>query len=506
MLRQKQRISIVIMVGMLAGVAGCGAPASSALPSPSPEEIWWPRVLEQDSATTQKYQNPQTFQADWADSTGKLKITVDASVQIPDRPGYAVAQLAVQSFDQTKLDRIQAAVAPQGAMIYRGDSAPAGVPNDNWFPTKQRSDLETEITHYDTLLSQEDSLLNRLKQTDKELYEKEKDNVQSMIEQDKSWLEQMPKGFCESAVEKMTPITMVDPEAGGSVHYLIDAGKPTKALCYVLQDTSGLCSMAYQNYGLRIYDGRIYEPNENGGRVNQTHEDLAGSKIGYQEAYKQAEALLKTLGVDGRMELANTWGGTSYTIETQDDRPCYYFSFVNGHNGLIDRDVFWAQRHYNAGAAQAETFQEVLTLGIDEEGLVELSWQSPYAVMVVKDNVQIMSFSQLMDQRACSMDWLAAQLGTYEVKDMTSYATVESDRLEVNAVELVYSTIAYQGTSYLVPTWNFYGKWTRKYTDISYSVEPGSTNENNELIKEGPLCCLFSLNAIDGSVVARTNS
>lgn len=496
MYTKSKRVVLLILTGcVIMGLSGCGK-TSSEKPDPGTEEIWWQKALEQKSVEQYRYQAPEIFQDQWEDSTGKLKVVIDANICMPDEPGYAIEALTQHPVNETFLQRIQSAVVPAGEMLYKADDTIQGWPEDMYVPRMSKKDMQTWIDYFVTTLQDPNSPLNQIKDTDPERYDFGKTVLEESLGQYREQIGQLPDGFCETSTEK---IALENAEATSA--YLFEAGKPTQALLYIMHDITGYYSISFSNKGLYDYSGSMYQPNTYGGQINTDQENLQGSKLIYQQAYSQAKSLADTLGIGQRMQRANSWSG-HVNIGGVDIRPCYYFSFVNAQNGLIDRDVFWAQRKFSSENT-ADTARETFIVCVDDEGIVSFDWMNPCSVERAKENVLLMDFAQMMEQRKGRMDILADMLGTYEVSDLRGDAVVESDRLEVNTVELCYCTMDYEGQTYLVPTWNFYGKWTRKYKNASDSVEPDRTNENSELTYEGSLCCLFSVNAIDGSIVIR---
>lgn len=495
MLKTYKTFIVFLLIGALSlNLIGCGSSTPSNTNTAQKES--WQKVLTQDETEEYCYQAPDRIQEEWNDDTGKLKVIIDAEVKIPEESGYPIASLTQQPIDSVFLETLQNAVVPSESILYKADDTKWS--ENMYVPTMSQSDIQAWINYLQTILLDDNSILNKAKDTNTEQYESSKVILEDTLKQYQTILDEIPPGFCETSVQNLSLYNANDIST-----FLFDAGKTTKAMINISHDITGFYHISFNNKGFLDYSGSMYLPNTLGGQVNNTQSNLENSNITYMDAYNQAIKLTESLGVNQRLKLCNSWSGYA-NIAGLDLKSCYYFSFDNAQKGLINKDMFWAQKRIDQQNS-SPIVTETLIVCVDDDGIVSFDWINPCSINTIKENVQLMDFSQLMDQEKSSINIVANVLGTYKQNDLGNEEVVESDTLEIHTIDLCLNALSYDGQIYLIPAWNFNGKWTRKYTQKNYSVEPEITNEESELVYEGPLCCLFSINAIDGTIISYKN-
>ena len=125
---------------------------------------------------------------------------------------------------------------------------------------------------------------------------------------------------------------------------------------------------------------------------------------------------------------------------------------------------------------------------IDDTGIVEFVWESPYEIAeTVTEFSALKSFDEIEDVFSKMI------LITKAYPDQEVTLTFDIDRAQLGLMRIMEKNNP--GTALLVPVWDFYGTMTMEYTDQN-------GNKQSDTIDE-PHTSHLTINAIDGSIIDR---
>ena len=209
--------------------------------------------------------------------------------------------------------------------------------------------------------------------------------------------------------------------------------------------------------------------------------------IGLSDEYRLGHAFLASdretdgFGEAGKETSAQNYAYKLYYTRVIKSVPC----FVNADWGLTDTEfsIPWSY--------------ECICFIVDNNGLVNLSWDNPVEVMeTVQENAALKTFDEIMG--------IFEAMVKTEYEAVTNLSTEGSGKMDISIDAIQFCLVrvreqnAQNATGLLVPAWVFYGNNEITYGDgsVSYDLAHGSANAWN---KE-PFPILI-INAIDGSVI-----
>jgi hypothetical protein len=183
---------------------------------------------------------------------------------------------------------------------------------------------------------------------------------------------------------------------------------------------------------------------------------------------------------------------------------CYELFYKRVVNGIQETYDCVPQRHEDSFSECIE--DEVISVCIDETGILSFEWHSPMKSMeVLTENIPLLPFKKIMErfnqQIFISGAWGQDILPNGEDDEVI----IESKNICIDKISLGLARIKRQdhnGEYLLVPVWNFYGTDTTKYKETK-CVE-FYTNENYEVVSRIFGHSFLTINAIDGSIIDRS--
>ncbi len=429
------------------------------------------RAAQQQSAPPDyKYEHPSQYTADFSTSSGKLNVSVNASVTAAGEklPVVKISPDPISEQQAVSISGIFFADAP-----YLSSSVSA--------PTKQ--DIEEAIVE--------------LKRGDSDLADVDRAAYDEMIKEDIAALEEMYK----TAPEQNSPVAFdgkygsqpqpnaLDPYPyqlvyGDDVQTIDVSGKGlsgTDARLIIEKDGMGRSAFEYveQRGGNRIGDvgDSVVQPIEMSSALPQ---------ISLEQAQKQAEELVEKLDL-GDFTLASVGAALEGSYPSGNDEPqfddmpkTYVFNFVQG--GVLPMN--YVSNHLNEVDYTSAWDYQALTIFIDDKGIGRVIFRSPFAVdEIVSENVELLPFDDIAKRIEDNLK------NHYE----PSEPEVLKVEMNIDSIKLGLGRIAQNedfSQCLLVPVWDVYGTVTTTYVDdLGTDFELGHS--------------YLTVNALDGSIINR---
>ena len=249
-----------------------------------------------------------------------------------------------------------------------------------------------------------------------------------------------------------------------------------------------------------------------------------GIKMSLADATKIAEQTVGDIGSDLKLIASGQTTLGTAAVKSADasnanaqagksirsDKQAYVFVFgreVNGvpstfdieTGGVVPAEDLVSKDNNTRNLIEPHGYERI-TIEIDDSGVLMLEWQSPEKVIgTVSDNVQILSFDQVMD--ICKQQFFihnAIQPARYGVAASASQANggIKSISFQIDKITLGMMRIQEkdkQDEFLTVPVWDFFGTRTVKYTD-----------SRSDTVTSGDMTSFLTINAIDGSIIDRS--
>ena len=489
----KKTMMIVLAVLMLLSITACQAtPDKNIVIGKSLDDMIDKATESQSAEATQapgatiaeKVGAKENYTTELADAQGRVKIHVNADVQIPDVPGVSVQRVGKGEFTQAQVDVLM-------------DTLMKGEPfsGDDYKLTK--SEIQQQIL--DLQAADFDNALDGVKRN-----ETMRD---AMLAQLQEQLQTAPD--TSERIPSTGQLEPMDPE--------IDFDSGTKLYALAQSDMGGYESLTVTNYKDSPGNMIDYTSEKNGFSKNMGYfwtkdevehnsytgvEDIASIPdvtMSQDDAKAQAEALISALGVENMMCLsADKKYGGSYDMtvdgsEYINPRKCVWFLRYSRSvdNVPVTYTVYDCMK-VEDDAQSAPWSYEDMTFAIDDTGIVGFSWRSPYVMAeTVTQSSNLISFDEVTD---------VFETMSMAVHAWDGYAEGSPD---LKAVDIVVDHIKFgltriteenkRDSGLLVPAWDFFGTTTQII----------DRNGQEKGYDDGPIPIL-TINAIDGSVINRS--
>ncbi|HWQ06676.1 MAG TPA: DUF6034 family protein [Feifaniaceae bacterium] len=210
--------------------------------------------------------------------------------------------------------------------------------------------------------------------------------------------------------------------------------------------------------------------------------DAAGLATAPAEAYDAAERLLEQLGLAEEMAVSDVFLTPGYYLDGSSGKPwCYAVFCTRMINGALCASLPNAQISTDE-RTQAEWGYESLQMTLTDEGISFFQWYAPLEVTGTEsERAALKPFSDIAEIAESTLPL------AYETHTARSY--IEKTSVVIDRVTLSLQRISDQSQfdgGLLVPVWNFYGSCT-----------------DSRIHDETETICgtMLSINAVDGSVI-----
>lgn len=473
---QKNTDQIVMIA--TTGMETIAEPAAAATQTPETEA-----ATETPAASSPLYETlgaPTHYQVELTPSTDKLKITVDATVILPNVSAIPTVRIQARDFSQDEVTRFFHAFCGDTVM-YKARTE------------ETRAEIQERI----------DAFTEELKTATGARKNKVEDNI--------AYYQKEYEKAPETIVDEVTDGTLYEDQLGIQEEYLAKYMR-LNAREFPATENDG------QSFGAR---NNYYEKNtksgydfEIGANIGYSRHSLWGLLLGvYPNEYLldesavpaaaigdltmtpyEARALVESFWMENGFTdmavsgvyLASNQNKENMTVESYDllgESHAYIVTCGKSVNGMVplSSDTIWDDQPWS---------NECCCFTITDKGIQQFRWVSPNTYLeTVTNDTAMLPFAQI-DEIFRKM-----MLVKYE-SDASGNATCQLFSYHVDRVALEWQRMIEQGSSdtgLMIPAWNFYGTFDYQYVD-------GFHTDSNTITQGFPLP-LLSINAIDGSVI-----
>ena len=486
----KKAIMISLAVMFILSIAACQAtPDKNIVIGKSLDDMIDKAIETQSAETTQaqgstiaeKVGAKETYTTELADAQGRVKIYVNADVQIPEVSGVSVQRVGQGEITQAQVDVLMNA-------LMKGEP----FSGDDYKLTK--SEIQQQI------LDLQEADFSNIE--GKKHIEGMKD---LMLEQLQEQLATAPD--TSERIPSTGQLVPMDPEIDGTGTKLYalaqsDQGvyeslkvynwtdSPANMIDYTSEKNSFSKNMGY------FWTKEDFEKNPN---TNvEGIDNIPDVTISQEDAKAQAEALISALGVENMMcySADKLYGGSNdMTIDQSayiNPRKCVWFlRYARSVDNIPVTYTVYDCMKVAENAQSAPWGYEDMTFAIDDSGIVGFSWRSPYNVTdTVTQNANLISFDDVtnvfetMSMAVHAWDGYANGSTNLKAVDITV------DHIQFGLTRVTEQNKRDSGL--LVPVWDFFGTTTQIIDQ----------NGQEKSYADGPIPIL-TINAIDGSIINR---
>ncbi len=409
----------------------------------------------------------------WSDTLttedGKVSITADADVTVPNAVKLPVANAELRSFSQSDIDHVMSVLFGDGLTWYDGTTF-----TKEWVQAR--------------LLEEKEELAG-LDPNDSE-YEFWKTKIEGAIEGYEEMYANAPY------LSELTPMdTTIRDLSEGSLRY-----KGVNLRTEIDGETNRFTCGDWPNghiFGISAGLGKDYLAYFGGCNLNAPW----GVKMNAEEAGEQAKAIVSKL--TNELELCFTAPALAFEDETNRNWgwACVFMRAVNGVQSMYTCEEVGGDME---SQVQNPVQYEKIVVVLDDEGLLSFSWDSAMDITSIEnEDVAILSFNEIATRAVEQV----SVFRRYEIQNDPDVS------ITITRAELGLMRVAKQnGGYYYLPVWNFYSdlEHSAAYIAKYYKGEDGGAidevDENGNYL--GGKTAGFpqnygsvTINAIDGSVI-----
>lgn len=414
---------------------------------------------EQNESLAAKLGIPKTLSASLQDSQGQLSVKVNAAFILPDTDKLPTAKVSMDTFSQKTADKI-ISVLLHGETLYDTSSA----------CQETKSDIQDRLVK---LYAMRDGKIpvdvdsGNLKE-DIKLYEQRLAKAPETVE-----LIPASTSFKMADEPPYKPYQRIEgaTKINGKPAYLRIMNQ-TEAnhieAIFINRNDSG---------AMNQYECWSQVPDKERKLVDNS---FAKPTISAEQAKQTADQVIKQLGLT---DMRNST--VEQAVDTQAKKLAFMISYsrvINSVPVLLTADSGSGSEVESGKAGYVAGWRyERIDIVIDDTGVIEFSWVSPYTTpKIVTENTNLLPFSDIQQV----FEKMILVKNSWEDKETTL-------ELNVNKVQLGLMRITdpnQRNSGILIPVWDFIGIRTYK---------------NNKEQWSNPSECLLTVNAIDGSIIDR---
>jgi len=459
------------------------------------------QTAPQGANLTEKLGAQKTYTKELVDPTGKVKIHVNADVQIPDTQSVTVKRVEPAKFTQDQVNALK-------AQLVKGDL----FSGDDYVPTK--GEIQQKIIALQADIAKLGGVptpgTNGQLTREQQLAQMEQQQVQAL----QNDLATAPDAHTKTPIDgQMKPFD--DGSKGQKVYGLAQTDPWGYESFNVIQwDNGGIVDYTREKNGFSQKMGYFSTKEEIstteswGGRPYITSADIAkipDIALTEEQAKQKANTLISALGITDLVCISaeKAYGGSGDMLTGAD-------KFGGNPTYINPRKCVWFLRYGRVVSGVPVTYTaydcmkveddqqsepwpyEDMTFAIDDSGIVGFNWRSPYQVTdTVTENSNIASFVDSMNV----FDTMALVVNAWD-----GYAegnsNLKSIDITIDEIRFGLTRITEQNkrnSGLFVPCWDFIGT-------VHYISQ---ANGQTKTMPDGPVPVL-TINAIDGSVINRS--
>ena len=459
-----RRVLVSLLALAMIFAAGCQkTPEASIVTGKSSDDlIEKARADAGTGALAEKLGAPETYQNSVSSQDGKLTVTIDAAVTVPEAEAVPIIRVSPAEITQAQADTLMEKL-PRST-LYSTDRQPT------------KDEIEAELLQARQELAQGPAEDDPLYQTEGlEVWQQSRqdhiDALEAEYDQAPETAEPRPISgvFAENAEGLSEIWGEADGGDGGHEELRIVNGPFGQALCYAFFSRNAA------DDGLSL----LYAPAQDMEDVFQVDiSQIPDVTVPAERARTLCDGVARVLGIDG-MSCRSFRKMYSQPQPGVPERCCWELHYTRELGGVpitYTDDSWVAVTMTPGGSYQAPWPYESIVFYVNDDGIVGMKWLSPYEIgdAVTADSA-LLSFGDVM--------------GVFEKMYIVDNDGVEED-VTVNDIRLGYARVLKQdetGVGLLVPAWDFFGTVT----------------DADGAVFDDPDQSLLTINAIDGTIVDR---
>jgi beta-lactamase regulating signal transducer with metallopeptidase domain len=345
-----------------------------------------------DSNTGEVYTAPESWNETLELGEGRLQIDVDAPIEIPDVYAYPIVQSTPGKFSIEKLNQMISYFVGDNT-VYE-DTSYGDMPVSIYDGLETKSEIQAAILELQLALSDPDSNVNGIKDSDPEAYQQAVESINAQIEMLQERLQTAPETI------EQTPLILSDSVATEGARGTVDLGKvsPAKIEINSTDREDGRNNrFVFENMGSMIGVGMV-ESIETGLRNPP--------KLSVEDALQLSEKAVNDLA-GNEMQLScvavAAYDDKLSPVRTESylDSEQYYVFYFTRSVGSVP---YTYQSNLGIGSDKENgnylpTYPyEYIQVGVDDTGIIEFIWRSPAEIgEVLTNNVSLLSFNEIKD-------------------------------------------------------------------------------------------------------------
>lgn len=436
-----------------------------------------------------------TFQTELSDQSGKVKIHVNADVEIPAADSVSVDRVERSNVTQEQVDALVKHLM-KGKDMFAGDAY-----------KMTKSEIQQKILEIQAALA----AMPPDEQNSKDPKQRNGMMMQAILSQLQDELSNAPdtseKTPCTGQLEPMEQDIYY--AAGNKVHALAqsDAGYESLGV-YNYEDAVNYVEYSCEkndfskNMGYFSTKEDIERTEADGSTPYVSSAEIAqipDVTITVDDAKAKAEALIADLGLENMVcySADKEYGGSIDMTTDQSQyinpRKCVWFlRYSRQVNNIPVTYTVWDCMKVEEDMQSTPWAYEDMTFALDDTGIVGFSWRSPYNMAgMVTENSNLLSFNEITNV----FNTMSLAVNAWDGLAQGNTNLVGID-ITVDHIEFGLTRITEQDkrdSGLLVPAWDFFGTMTY------INEQDGQTKE----YKDGPIPIL-TVNAVDGSIINRS--
>lgn len=452
-------------------------------------------IVEKNSAEGSgvTYTTPESWEENMELGEGRLQIEINAPIKVPSVYAYPIIRSTPGKFTMDQLNKMIKYFTGD-SIIYK-DSNYGNMPVSVYDGLKTKSEIQAAILQLKLSLSNQNSNVNSIKDSDPQAYQQAVDSINSQIEM----LEEKYQTAPETALQ--TPLVIDNTVATEGVIGIVDLGKAKAAKIEINSTDSedGRSNrFVFENKGSMV-GGEPVESIETGLRNPP--------EISVEDALQLAQKAVNDLA-GSEMQLACTavaaYDDMLSPIRTEsylDSQQYYVFYYTRSIGGI----PYTYQSNLGIGsdkegAEYMPTYPyEYIKVGVDDTGIIEFIWRSPAEIgEVLTNSATLLSFDEIKD--IFEQQIYVQQVWNESTEDVLA-RKIYIDKITLGMMRVINPD---NSNEYLmIPVWDFFGYYVDIYPDGYQSDRQLGLNEDNERVHKEFVESMLTISAYNGTIIDR---
>ncbi len=458
-----KRILVFLLALAMVLAAGCQrTPEASIVTGKSSDDLLEKASAETSGTLAERLDAPESYQGSVSSADGKLNVTIDATVTVPEADSAPIFQVTPGTITQAQADALMEKLPH--STLYSTERQPT------------KDEIEAELLEAKQELAQGPAGDDPLYQTEGlEVWRQSRQDYIDALEAEydaaPETAEPRPISgvFAENAEGLSEIWGEADGEDGSHEELRIVNGPFGQALCYAFFSRNAA------DDGLSL----LYAPAQDMEDVFKVDiTQIPDVTVTAEQARSLCDGVFRALDIDG-MSCRSFRKMYSQPQPGVPERCCWELHYTRELGGVpitYTDDSWVAVTMTPGGSYQAPWPYESIVFYVNDDGIVGMKWLSPYEIgdAVTADSA-LLGFGDVM--------------GVFEKMYIVDNDGAEEDVI-VSDIRLGYARVLKQdetGVGLLVPAWDFFGT----VTDAGGAVF------------DDPDRSLLTINAIDGSIIDR---